>query len=444
LKSLTINEASASSDIYAAEVNANGVQLNPLSTVLQASLIKNNILCFGDTNGEIMITPQGGGGNYTYLWNDGVTTQNRMNLGGGIYRVTISDGVDDIVKVGIVADPLEISLDFDVEDISNATGDNGSVEVIASGGTGEYMYLWENSMTTTEITNLTGGFYSVTVTDENNCTHVDSAEVIELSCGDDHFDTGGATGEYSNNEDVSIVLCSDSPNEDIVLTFNSLDIEVNWDALYVHNGNSINSPVFDSGNGTTQAGFPAGGYYGTVAPGPFAASNESGCITIRFMSDQAVTKAGWDIDITCAISCAPEVMNINPDKYGSLKQQILCADPVDVITIGMDVYNQSITLDSTIIIDKELIIDPGLGNNVTIISNQDGPIFNIAMNGSLDLNYLNLFSGEANSGGAIINNGALILKNVQVKGNANTSNAEALILNNGDMKVSGDTEIIKN
>ncbi len=444
LKSLTINEASASSDIYSAVVNANGVQLNPLSTVLQASLIKNNILCPGDTNGEILITPQGGSGNYTYLWNDGVTTQNRMNLGGGIYRVTISDGVDDLLKVGIVSEPAEISLDFIVEDISNEAGDNGSIEVIASGGTGDYMYLWENSMTTTEINNLTEGFYSVTVTDENNCVHVDSVEVIKFSCGDEQFDSGGAAGEYSNNEDRTFVICSDSPNEDVVLTFNSLDIEIEWDALYVHNGNSINSPVFDSGNGITQAGFPAGGYYGNAAPGPFAASNESGCITLRFMSDQAVTEAGWDIDITCAISCAPEVMNINSDKYGSLKQQILCADPIDVITIGMDVFNESITLDSTIIIDKELIIDPGVGNNVTIISNQDGPIFNIAMNGSLDLNHLNLFSGEANSGGAIINNGSLILKNVQVKGNANTPNAEALILNNGDMKVSGDTEIIKN
>ena len=106
------------------------------------------------------------------------------------------------------------------------------------------------------IVNLVEGTYVVTVTDENNCIQIDSAEVIRFSCDDDYFDSGGANGEYSNNEDQTIVICSDSPNEDVVLTFNSFNIETNWDALYLYNGNSINSPIFDSGNPATQAGFP--------------------------------------------------------------------------------------------------------------------------------------------------------------------------------------------
>ncbi|MFT4533267.1 MAG: hypothetical protein ACJA1A_001787 [Saprospiraceae bacterium] len=442
LKSLTINEAEVSSDVYSASVFANAVQLIPPPTVFQASLIKTDILCPGEANGEILTSPQGGSGNYTYIWNDGATSQNRLSLSGGIYRVTISDGVDDIMKVGIVTEPSAINLFFNVENITNATGDNGSVEVFPSGGTGDFSYLWETGATTAEISNLEEGFYIVTVTDENNCVKIDSAEVIKYSCGDDHYDSGGPSSDYSSNEDRTVVICSDLPDEGVVLTFNSLDIEINWDALYVYNGNSINSPLFDSGNGETQAGYPAGGYYGTSAPGPFTSSNESGCITLRFRSDQVVTGDGWDIDITCT-PCAPEVMNLNPDGYGSLKQQILCADPIDVINIGQNVYSDSITLDSTILIDKQLTIDPGVGNDFNIISNEDGPIFIISPVGSLNLNHLTLNSGEINTGAAIINDGILILNNVIVKENQNTPNPESLILNNGTMSVTGNTRIIK-
>jgi hypothetical protein len=442
LKLLTINEAAVSSGTYSAHVNSNGVQIIPPATNFQATLTKSNIVCGGESNGEIMTNPQGGSGSYTYIWNDGLTTQNRTNLIGGIYRVTISDGVDQLVKVGIVAEPAAINLSFAVENATNINTDNGSIETLPSGGAGGFTYLWETGAITAEINDLTEGFYTVTVTDENSCMRIDSAEVQKYSCGDDHFDSGGQSSEYSNNEDRSVVICSDAPNEGVVLTFNSLDIESNWDVLYVHNGNSTNSPLFDSGNGATQGGYPAGGFYGTTVPGPFTSSNESGCITLRFRSYQSVTGDGWDIDISCT-PCAPEVMNLNTDGYGTLKQQILCADPIDVIVIGSSVYSESITLDSSILIDKELIIDPGFGNDFSIISNEDGPIFNITVNGSLELNNLDLLSGQISSGGAIINDGTLILKDVDVKGNVNTPNPESLIQNNGNLQVSGDTRIIK-
>jgi hypothetical protein len=46
---------------------------------------------------------------------------------------------------------------------------NGTATVSAAGGTAPYMYTWSNMETIATITGLSGGSYSVTVTDDNGC-----------------------------------------------------------------------------------------------------------------------------------------------------------------------------------------------------------------------------------------------------------------------------------
>ncbi|MEM9548416.1 MAG: M36 family metallopeptidase [Bacteroidota bacterium] len=442
LKPVVINQAAVSAGIYKDVVVANAVELIPPPNSFQASLTTTSVLCYGDDDGTINTFSQGGSGSYSYIWNDGETTQNRTNLIGGIYRVTISDGNESLVKVGVVAEPANIVPNFEIESTTNFAADNGSITVSPYFGTAPYTYLWETGETTATINNLMPGFYTLTITDDTNCVKIDSAEVKMLSCGDNHYDSGGPSSNYSNNEDIITVICPDVPDQGVVLTFNSFSVESNWDALYVYNGPTINDPLFSSGNPGTQAGYPAGGYYGTSIPGPFVATSESGCITLRFRSDQFVTRSGWDIDITCT-PCAPEVFQNGPDGYGSLKTLIDCADPVDAITIGSTIFADTIFLDETLLIDKELIIDPGNGNFISIQSNENGPIFNITNAGSLELNNINLLSGQSDPGGAIINDGTVILKDVNVLENANNTTADGLIQNNGQLLIQGNSSIKK-
>ena len=51
----------------------------------------------------------------------------------------------------------------------NNTAD-GSVQGFGAGGTGTYTYEWSNGAATQTISSLTGGTYTVTVTDANGCT----------------------------------------------------------------------------------------------------------------------------------------------------------------------------------------------------------------------------------------------------------------------------------
>jgi len=131
------------------------------------------------------------------------------------------------------------------------------------------------------------------------------------ACGGKFYDTGGPTGDYQNSENVTTTITPVNPGEQVTVTFTAFDVEANWDALYVYDGPDASSPLISSGNPPTNSGFPAGGFYGTSIPGPFTSSHPSGALTFVFMSDSSVPRAGWEADVTCALSPPPNDMIVN-------------------------------------------------------------------------------------------------------------------------------------
>ncbi|MFN0037131.1 MAG: SdrD B-like domain-containing protein [Saprospiraceae bacterium] len=130
-----------------------------------------NVTCFGFNNGTATATPSGGWFPYTYLWSNGATTQTITGLAPGNYSVTVTD-IDLGTGVGsiIITQPtkLEAAVYGQSQICTNAP--DGKAGVTPSGGTPPYSYLWNTGAVTPEITGLTVGTYTVTVTDANNCT----------------------------------------------------------------------------------------------------------------------------------------------------------------------------------------------------------------------------------------------------------------------------------
>ncbi|THF47323.1 T9SS type B sorting domain-containing protein [Flavobacterium supellecticarium] len=127
-------------------------------------------------------------------------------------------------------------------------------------------------------------------TDSSYWTGPATKRTLPDYCAGDHFyDSGGATGNYSNNSNITTTICPANPGDIVTIEFNEFNIENQFDFLTVYDGSSA-------------TGTPIGTFTGNLngnLPGPFESSVPGGCITFVFESDGIVTASGWDATVTC-------------------------------------------------------------------------------------------------------------------------------------------------
>lgn len=139
------------------------------------------ITCAGST-GTATAFVTGGAGSYTYLWDNGQTTQTATNLTAGNYTLTVTDanGCQEIVSTIVVNELPAIEINFNVNHISCTSAPIGAITAVVSNGTIPYTYQWSTgAINTTTISGLAAGIYSLTVTDANSCQSVRSVEVLQ-------------------------------------------------------------------------------------------------------------------------------------------------------------------------------------------------------------------------------------------------------------------------
>lgn len=156
----------------------NGCGLNAFVTITQPASMtaipsSTNALCFGSNNGVASVVASGGNGNYTYVWSPaGGTSSVAANLSPGTYTVTVKDLNNCTVSTFTTVSQPSSAITVTVNN-TNVTCNgftNGSASVVISGGTPGYTTTWlPIGASSSVITGLAVGNYSVVIIDQNNC-----------------------------------------------------------------------------------------------------------------------------------------------------------------------------------------------------------------------------------------------------------------------------------
>ncbi len=213
-----------------------------------------SIQCFGACTASATANAVGGTGAYSYTWAVTVqTTQTAVNLCAGNYTVTVADALG-CINSGTISfvNPPDIIIAPTKTNVACFGNCNGAINSNASGGTGALTYSWSpGGQTTTNLTSLCAGTYTLKVTDANGCNK------------------------------TQIITITQSPS--ITATFTT----TNPSACTTNNGSICATPSGGSGAGYTFTWSPAGGLgintscYSLLNAGSYSlvVSDGAGCTT---------------------------------------------------------------------------------------------------------------------------------------------------------------------
>ena len=104
------------------------------------------------------------------------------------------------------------------------------------------------------------------------------------TCSGNFYDSGGASSNYSNNQNRTVTFCSNISGQSIFLNFFQFNLQSGYDVMYIYDGPNTSSPLIGMYSGTN---------INSIIWAP------SGCITINFISNWWGNSSGWGATIGC-------------------------------------------------------------------------------------------------------------------------------------------------
>ncbi|MBI4645610.1 MAG: T9SS type A sorting domain-containing protein [Bacteroidia bacterium] len=124
-----------------------------------------DVVCYGDSSGSITLNITGGTSPYSYLWNNGASTDALQNVSAGSYTITITDAegcTNSATAVVNAPEPIQATADYAEPD---CYGETGSISLNITGGTAPYLENW--GVYNPDL--LPAGTYQVEISDVASC-----------------------------------------------------------------------------------------------------------------------------------------------------------------------------------------------------------------------------------------------------------------------------------
>ncbi|MDN5205102.1 gliding motility-associated C-terminal domain-containing protein [Fulvivirgaceae bacterium BMA10] len=156
---------------------------DPLTAALE--VVSHN-MCFGEAQGALDLTVDGGTGPYQYQW---FKDTEELSLDGedpdqlfaGQYTVVITDagGCQVTTSADITQSGERLISRIEGSDISCIGGSDGGIELTVSGGVAPYTFSWSNGGSGEDLNNVPAGVYNVQITDAAGCTAENNIVLFE-------------------------------------------------------------------------------------------------------------------------------------------------------------------------------------------------------------------------------------------------------------------------
>jgi len=162
----------------------NAVGISQTSKVTATLVSKTDETCHGN-DGSISVLAAGGITPYQYSINGGTyqSSNTFSNLGDGSYTITVKDakGCTATTTSIAIASGNTIKSTLVSETNETCSGNDGTIKINSTGGTGQYYYTLDsaNFQTTSTFTGLSAGTYNVTVVDTKYCITVVNGITIQ-------------------------------------------------------------------------------------------------------------------------------------------------------------------------------------------------------------------------------------------------------------------------
>ncbi len=147
---------------------------------LNIDLLVQQISCAGAADGSANAMPSGGVAPYHFSWGTGDTTAIINELDVGIYGLIVEDQNACIEVASVeITQPALLELTFSIEKEPCEGNADGIIHTEVQGGALPYRFLWSTGDTSQYLTDISGGVYSLTVTDSSGCIISGEVELSE-------------------------------------------------------------------------------------------------------------------------------------------------------------------------------------------------------------------------------------------------------------------------
>ncbi len=298
-------------DTYSVTVtNAGGTSFFDAETIIEPDSLQinaelQNPVTAGTASGNIITNVSGGTNPYDYMWENSQTEPLLTDIQAGLYGLTVTDANGcSVTETFELTDPVcdgttnltATSNNWNSITVSWTNVDNVNAYYIQYKPDGASQ--WEETTTGSSPAVISGlqpeTTYDIRVasicTDTMaewqycNATTPAISNTVSQQCYGIFTDTGGENNNYDDYEDYVFTISPDGA-EKIVMNFYDIQIEADYDTLYIYDGPDTNSPLLTYFSGMIIDD-------NSELQGLRVASTDS-ALTFRFVSDYLTTEAGW-------------------------------------------------------------------------------------------------------------------------------------------------------